>query len=106
MTDREKLVELLEGVDSESGFRLLGYHDVRRIADHLIAHGVTVQGWIPVEERLPGTGKIVMVYDREKGIYFSHRLYTHLSGKPFAIEYSGGWRVTHWMPLPEPPKGE
>lgn len=43
MDVKKKLVELLEDVDSESGFRLLGYHDVNRIADHLIANGVTVQ---------------------------------------------------------------
>ena len=100
MADREKLIELLEAIPHPQ--RL--YPDL--FVDSLIAHGVTVQGWIPVTERLPGTGKIVMVYDREKGIYSSQRLYTHLSGKPFAIEYSGGWRITHWMPLPEPPKGE
>ena len=38
---RDKLIELLREVDGASGFRLLGYDDVRRIADYLIAHGVT-----------------------------------------------------------------
>ena len=60
--------------------------------------------WIPVTERLPECGVIVMVYDKEHGIYFSHRLYSHLQEKPFVCEYSGGWNVTHWMPLPMPPK--
>lgn len=39
---REKLIELLEDIDCESGFRLLGHHDARRIADHLIANCVVV----------------------------------------------------------------
>lgn len=38
----EKLIELLEQVDGESGFRLLGYHDARRIADHMMQNGVTI----------------------------------------------------------------
>ena len=43
MDVREKLVKILEDVDGESGFILLGHKDVIRIADHLISGGVTVQ---------------------------------------------------------------
>ena len=53
--------------------------------------------WISVKDRLPDTdgeylctwnGYIgVLIYDREQG-YFHHN------------------KVTHWMPLPELPKGE
>ena len=73
------------------------------------AEGETVKNchrlkWIPVTERLPEPGKIVMVYDKDHGMWTSHRLYTHLQEKPFVIEYSGDWRITHWMPLPEAPK--
>lgn len=54
---REKLIELLEGIDGESGFRLLGYHDVRRIADHLIANYVVV---LPI----PEGSSVYALYDR------------------------------------------
>ena len=59
--------------------------------------------WISVEERLPEPGVVVLVHSKLGCTYFSHRLYNHINGKPFCIEYSGGWEVTHWMPLPEPP---
>ena len=59
--------------------------------------------WISVEERLPEPGVIVLVHSKLGCTYFSHRLYYHLEGRPFSIEYSGGWEVTHWMPLPKPP---
>lgn len=64
--------------------------------------------WIPVTERMPK--------------YFEHVLLNIPSEKPFNtvhegyLEKDGAWNirmyrcdpedVTHWMPLPEPPKGE
>lgn len=50
--------------------------------------------WIPVTERLPDIGKDVLIYSKEDGV---------------DVDYYGGdmfgyWNVTHWMPLPEPPK--
>lgn len=58
-------------------------------------------GWISVEDRLPepdtdvlarrSTGMDVECYHKEDGGYWSWD------------EYSGKWRVTHWMPLPEAP---
>lgn len=40
---RDKLIELLENVDGESGFLSLSSNDAIRIADYLIANGVVVQ---------------------------------------------------------------
>lgn len=50
--------------------------------------------WIPVTERLPDIGKDVLIYSKEDGV---------------DVDYYGGdmfgyCNVTHWMPLPEPPK--
>lgn len=67
-----------------------------RLADELIANGVTVQRWIPVEERLPTEDDA-----DERG----NVLVIHPKG------HKNFWRwdfvhspiVTHWMPLPEPP---
>lgn len=52
MDIREKLVEFLEVDLSGSD----GY-EPELIADYLIAHGVTVQEWIPVKDGLPESGK-------------------------------------------------
>lgn len=50
--------------------------------------------WIPVTERLPDIGIEVLVYSEDDGICVDY-----YDGDSFC--YYG---VTHWMPLPEPPK--
>ena len=55
MNVREKLVELLESA------RYWGSNTSEEIADHLIAHGVTVQEWISVDDRLPENGVHVLI---------------------------------------------
>ena len=144
MDVKEKLVELLTefyGCDPM-------YYDVDALAmaQHLIAHGVTVQKWISVKDRLPENGVHVLLccemhrYGGEiAGKYICDGYYAEANkiiagGFPddCDCEYSEeddeyylceGWYeviknwddynsvtvedfVTHWMPLPQPPKGE
>ena len=120
MDVREKLVELLR----EAPYNIFGnklgncYFDscLELIADHLIAHGVTVQEWIPVTKRLPDNKEHdwvlaqvvedngfmhipnVMEYRQQRNDWLDET-YGWLS------EHNGAFTVTHWMPLPEPPKG-
>ena len=73
------------------------------VANYLIAHGVTVQQWIPVSERMPEEDTRVLVW-----LAPQHYEYTDVDTDRF---YRGRWvrwnsRVTHWMALPLPPKGE
>ena len=104
MDVREKLVELLTefyGCDPM-------YYDVDAlaIAQHLITHGVTVQEWVSVDDRLPEHGDVVVVWHT----YMEH---------PFVCQWderSDCWidnkwtfgrnTITHWCYLPQPPKGE
>ena len=105
MDVREKLVELINDCRFMEGF---GMDLVERQADHLIAHGVTVQEWISVTERLPEPFVSVLV---------------HMPGEEPCptvregfISNDGIWQsamfrrepgeVTHWKPMPQPPKGE
>ena len=99
MDVREKLVELIR-------HEVVPYF-AERIADHLISHGVTVQEWISVTDRLPEKGEEVLVFDtRENWTGFAwlrpDETWTAL-GFDFPLDLG---EVTHWMPLTPPPKGE
>ena len=114
MDVKEKLMELLR----EAPYNIFGnklgncYFDscLELIADHLITNGVTVQEWISVKDRQPNN----------KGCYLL-TVKHWFDGEPVVREacWNGkDWfscddrrykitpRVTHWMPLPNPPKGE
>ena len=98
MDVREKLVELLTEF---YGCDPMYYGiDALSIAQHLIAHGVTVQEWISVDDRLPEPFDSVLVF-RDGKIMIDH----HEENGWFAYDLNGK-RATHWMPIPQPPKGE
>ena len=99
MDVREKLVELLD-IIIQPGQKTLG-----DIADYLIANGVTVQEWISVNDRLPEKYAMVLIYDGdsvEPSLFFGD-LGFYEADKYEANPFCG---VTHWMPIPQPPKGE
>lgn len=89
---RGKLIELL--VKS----RLVD--EPEDLANYLIAHGVTVQEWIPVNERLPKESGYYLVH--HKGGFVSERYFYEDAPEIFAQVRNDP--VTHWMPLPEAPK--
>ena len=121
MDVREKLVELLnEIIDGcfkwhnylyESGEQL----NNGDIASSLIANGVTVQEWIPASEPPKKiTNKVIVLckngyrgfghYEDYKG---KQTWYNLESGKPFTdwdLEDCESYEVTHWQPMPQPPK--
>lgn len=118
MTDRERLLSLINEMQDEGicygehgyGVRV----DNERIADHLIANGVTFKqgGWIPVSLGfLPEKGGEYLcrcvVHDiDDMPFYMVLRYYIVDKNPHFQHEQTGGMKVTHWMPLPELPKGE
>ena len=69
-------------------------------ARKLMEDAPAVQKWIPATERLPDYGQQVIVY-------LGNLLSKHVMAYQFWSEDFSTWAfVTHWMPLPEPPKGE
>ena len=104
MDVREKLIDLLTGYSIDT------HPDVEYVADHLIRNGVTVQEWIPVKDGLPKDREWVLVnhtgYDTPKKAKYKDDFSPHLP--VFLIDGDNGnkGKVTHWMPLPQPPKGE
>ena len=116
---REKLIELLRAVQYQ-GNAVHGYHDNyiqnSELADHLIANGVTIQKWIPVTERLPESKTQILVYGGKIELWVNgvkQQIPSIFIGYMRGLDE--GWftwdssyyisDVTHWMPMPEPPKG-
>ena len=102
MDVREKLVEILR----KPIFPHELVDPIEAVADYLLDSGVTVQEWISV--------------DKNEHSYTGNRLIALADGL-VTVGYQSGygvwvyWRngikhqtyeVTHWMPLPQPPKGE
>lgn len=75
-----------------------------------VGNGVTVQEWIPVTERLPEKDdRFICTYkfNSNSEMQFVSVLYYYASDQyPHWQHESAGVIVTHWMPMPEPPKGE
>lgn len=95
MTDREKLIELIQ-------HEVVPYF-AERIADHLISNGVTFQQWIPVTERLPEHFKQVLLWDAIDEDVFTGEL--DGNNEWFIAHFEDEvFNITHWMQLPEPPK--
>ena len=80
-------------------------------------------GWISVEERLPEKAGMYLVHEKgfnECGGYMNVICFSpcyngveeHLKGRKMWYDYDSEYgdfeirNVTHWMPLPEPPKEE
>ncbi len=120
---REKLIEVIRNFNS----KIVPYY-AEEIADKLISNGVTIQSepltncqqsvaykWLATAERMP----------QEKGdvcknviLFMDDGLVTvgwlnENTGKGYYLDASNDFiqrvpisRFTHWMPLPQPPKGE
>ena len=71
--------------------------DLQRAYDDGYAQGKQdAVKWIPVTERLPYAYKKVLTYERIRGVQVN-----------FCGDDGDWWigsKITHWMPLPEPPK--
>ena len=125
MDVREKLVELLKSVlpNFRNNMAYWGEKPIYEFADCLLANGVTVQEWVSVDDRLPEDSGYYLVVYRDKyngSISIAFDMYVKCNvGEWWESEFACDitkqflWaaklqeqEVTHWMPLPLPPKGE
>ena len=118
MTDREKLIELQKTICKTEKSCVASCFEC--MADHLIANGVTfaadnnVGRWIPVSERLPEEEELVLIIckngKRSVGCYrrfnYNNEIMWGFKTELNPSIWLNKGRVTHWMPLPEPPKEE
>ena len=94
MDTKEKLVELLDRFVYDE------WYDNDDIADELISNGVTLQKWISVKDKLPEDSATVLVCHKNGLVTTNAWLGAHWW---FENERNP---INHWMPLPEPLKGE
>ena len=119
MDVREKLIEILQD-ENNPIWRWLPDNisiSTMQLADHLINNGVTVQEWISVDDRLPDNKEhdwVLAQVVEDNGYMHIPKVMEYMQSKNDWFEETYGWiskhngafTVTHWMPLPEPPKGE
>ena len=126
MDVREKLAELIkEGIRKclrAKGDDRLDY-SFEDVADHLISNSVTVQEWIPVDDRLPEIPEgwaespepVLYMMKNTKTIYAGYYGEGGVWRDKYFRQYSDSRNgvdaddVTCWMyqcDLPQPPKGE
>ena len=112
MDVKEKLVELLQDENNPVWNWFPNNAAMMQLADYLIANGVTVQEWISVDDRLPEPFTPVLVYRKSFGtlppyISIDKMVLWNANTQVWTDEIKT-WKAvtTHWMPLPEPPKGE
>ena len=130
MDVREKLVELLGNIylPIMAGPDVIGEYSIphkfkEKIADHLIANGVTVQEWIQVDDRLPEIPEglaespepVLYMMKNTKTIYAGYYGEGGVWRDKYFRQYSDSRNgvdaddVTCWMyqcDLPQTPKGE
>ena len=102
MTDREKLIKLLGSTPDVVAWP----HAKEKIADHLLANGVTVQEWVSVDDELPEVGGYVVCIAKRNPFSRFMPMVARIEKNgwvnPMTEQYIS--EVTHWMPLPVPPK--
>ena len=118
MDVREKLVEILKQAPFEGKVLDEWWWEekIKRIADHLIRNGVTVQEWISVEDKLPPYNHNVLVYrpnmameilvDNYSGYYGEDDDEWHEGWALYGEDAYGNPVITHWSYFPHPLKGE
>lgn len=87
--------------DAEQQYRSYSTWMSYEIAD-AIRDAPAVNRWISVADALPEIYEKVLTADRDGNVTENFRC----NIKTGELEWSKGFGITHWMPLPEPPEKE
>ena len=116
MNVREKLVEIVKKAAYSSLPSNTEDFHLNMFVMNLLSHGVTVQEWISVNDKLPPYNHNVLVYrpnmamkilvDNYGGYYGEDDDEWHEGWVRYGKDVHGKPIITHWAYLPQPPKGE
>ena len=121
MDVKEKLVELLRNAKAAMKSENLSCDIARNmfVVDFMMANGVTVQEWISVKDRLPEKSGLYITFgctaaparwlnnfDKDMGKFGVWWDYDTYGKKHPRYRFIEAEDITHWIPLPNPPKGE
>ena len=103
MDVREKLVEILR----KPIFPHELVDPIEAVADYLLDSGVTVQEWVSVDGKMPEAGRYVVCIAKRNPFSRFMPMVARIEKNgwvnPITEQYIS--EVTHWMPIPQPPKG-
>ena len=104
MDVREKLIEILR----KPIFPHELVDPIEAVADYLLDSGVTVQEWISVKDNLPEAGRYVVCIAKRNPFSRFMPMVARIEKNGWVNPITGQYisEVTHWMPIPQPPKGE
>ena len=113
MDVREKLVEIVKKAAYSSLPSNTEDFHLNMFVTNLLSHGVTVQEWIPVKDKLPENDGQYLIFTTQ---YFTpdhideidHIDGIEISGysKRFGFLSKNGIYAKYWCEMPQPPKGE
>ena len=108
MDVREKLIGMIAKAKYICANDYSDHTEDEYIADTLLDNGLTVQEWISVKDRLPEAGGYVACIAKRNPFSRFMPMVARIEKNgwvnPITEQYIS--EVTHWMPLPELPKGE
>jgi hypothetical protein len=105
---RREITKIRKILNETCGLNYLSVKDANFMLDKICEALVVDEksnGWIPVSERLPEASGTYQVTCMDGRIY--HSTYAKFQSKLKRWELTGArsyWKVTAWMPLPEPYK--
>ena len=80
---------------------------IQQLEERLVEANKTSTRWISVRERLPQDGqKVIATFRNDGGRVVDQARYANGEFDFASWAYVWGDNVTHWMPLPQPPKEE
>ena len=104
------LIEYVRTLERNYNVAVSFNEQLARNIEDMMKNGVIPQQWISVENEMPhaeyGESDNVLAVDGHgivEMLYFDGGCWCYPTGEPVFYE-DPSWRITHWMPLPEPPR--